>query len=341
MRRLLTALILLLAVFLLLSRLAEVEQVLETLQRGNVLWLGLAGVLQLAWLANATFTYQRLYRLLGMSSPFRHLLPLATTSNFVNTVAPSGGVGGMAVFISHGRRHGLPAARVTIVGVLFVLFDYFAFLCILALGLVVLVRRQNLDFVEVGASAILLVTTLTMAGLLALGAAAPPAFERVLLWGARTYNRLIYPIVRRPYLSEARAHSFAAETAEALQALRIHPQHYLLPAALALLGKTILMLVLVLTFLAFGVPFTSGTIIGGFSIGYLFMIVSPTPGGIGVVEGAMTLALTSLRVPLAAATVITLAYRGITFWLPFAYGFIALRVLQKQWNNSEPEQVTV
>ena len=72
-----------------------------------------------------------------------------------------------------------------------------------------------------------------------------------------------------------------------------------------------------------------GPWIGGFSIGWLFLIVSPTPAGLGIVEGAMTLALASLHVPLEAATVITLAYRGLTFWLPFGYGFVAFRYLQR------------
>lgn len=46
----------------------------------------------------------------------------------------------------------------------------------------------------------------------------------------------------------------------------------------------------------------------------------------------MTLALRSLHVPLGAAAVITLAYRGLTFWLPFLYGFVALR-----WLGRRPE----
>jgi uncharacterized protein (TIRG00374 family) len=86
--------------------------------------------------------------------------------------------------------------------------------------------------------------------------------------------------------------------------------------------------VLVCSFLSFDVPFSAGTIVGGFAIGYLFLIVSPTPSGIGVVEGVMTLALRTLRVELSDAVLITLAYRGVTFWLPMAVGAFAFRVLQ-------------
>jgi len=89
-----------------------------------------------------------------------------------------------------------------------------------------------------------------------------------------------------------------------------------------------LMLILLAAFLSFGVPFTVGTIIGGFAIAYLFLIVSPTPSGIGVVEGVMTLALGSLSVDLSQAVVITLAYRAVTFWAPLAVGALAFRILQ-------------
>jgi len=88
-----------------------------------------------------------------------------------------------------------------------------------------------------------------------------------------------------------------------------------------------MMTILLISFLSFKVPFTASTIIGGFSIAYLFLIVSPTPSGIGIVEGVMPLALSSLNVPWSQAVIITLAYRGITFWLPLGAGAIAFRML--------------
>jgi uncharacterized membrane protein YbhN (UPF0104 family) len=48
------------------------------------------------------------------------------------------------------------------------------------------------------------------------------------------------------------------------------------------------------------------------------------------VEGIMPLALSSLRVPWEQAVIITLAYRGITFWIPLAVGAFALRILERE-----------
>ncbi len=333
MRRLLIAIVALLAAVLVWSQLAEVQRVIATLQRGNLFWLALAVLVQQIWLLNTALTYRAIYRLLDMPITLRHLLPLVVTNNFINVVTPSGGVGGIALFINDARRANLSTPRVTIAGVLFVLFDYFGFLCVLALGLLVLFRRGHLNAAEIAAAAILFATAAALASLLALGARSAHALERVLVWGARAINRALLPLLRRPYLSETRAHTFAAEAAEGLRALRTDWRAYLLPAAFSLAGKALLITILFLTFLAFEQPFSVGTLIAGFSIAWLFMIVSPTPSGMGVVETVLPPALTALRVPAGAALIITLAYRGLTFWLPFGYGFLTLRWLEQRWGQ--------
>src|SRR5262249_45785008 len=161
---------------------------------------------------------------------------LAITSNFVNTAAPSGGVGGVAIFITDARQQGTSTARVTIASVLYLLFDYFGFLCVLAFGLVVLFVNNHLTWSEVVASVILLATALFLAALFALGITSPRLLERVLIWAARTVNWVLHPILRRPYLSEARASEFAGEAATGLAALRTDWREYLAPAGISLIG---------------------------------------------------------------------------------------------------------
>jgi uncharacterized protein (TIRG00374 family) len=147
---------------------------------------------------------------------------------------------------------------------------------------------------------------------------------------ARLVNRVVSPFLKRAYLSEDRAHGFAHEMAEDLKSLPEKSNGLLVPLLYSLAGKALLMLVLVAVFMAFKVPFTAGTIIGGFAISYLFLIITPTPAGVGIIEGVMPLALSSLRVPWSEAVVITLAYRGITFWIPLALGATSFRMLQRE-----------
>lgn len=330
MRNLLIALVLMLGIVFVFVNMAEVQAIAETLQRGDWHFLLLAIAIQAVWMLNVAASYRAVYRAIGLEECIERLYLLVAAANFVNVVAPSGGVGGIAVFIAEARRKGYSPARVTVAGVLVVLFDYVGFLCVLFLGLVVLFRRNNLDATELVASGILVMVASVLAVVIYLGMRSAQAMGRALAWMARLVNRLLRPFIHREYLSEERAHSFAQEAAGGLSLLGKKPENLLLPMALGLSSKALLISILFLVFLAFRVPFSVGTLVAGFSIGYLFLIVSPTPAGIGFVEGALTLGLRSLNVPLGAATVVALAYRGISLWLPLFFGMFAFRWLSHQ-----------
>jgi uncharacterized protein (TIRG00374 family) len=58
--------------------------------------------------------------------------------------------------------------------------------------------------------------------------------------------------------------------------------------------------------------------------------IIPIPGGIGAVEGAMSLALSAAGVQYGAAITAVLLFRTVTFWLPAPAGWLALHYLQRQ-----------
>ena len=330
MRQLIIAIALMLGVYFVIGKFAELQVILDTLKRGDLYFIFFAFLVELLWLVNQAASYRSIYRLFGLTEEIRNLVAMAAAANFVNVVAPSVGVGGIAVFVSQARRNGYYSARVMEAGVLFVLFEYLGFLVVLAFGLVVLMRRNNLTAAELTASAILVVAAVAMSVLVYLGVRSSRRLGDLLAWMARRINRLLWPLLRHDYLSEARAHAFAMDMATGLHEVRNQRASLIFPAVLAVSSKVLLILILLLMFLAFEVPFTLGVLVAGFSIGYLFLIVSPTPAGIGFVEGALTLALNSLNVPLGAAAVLTAAYRGITFWVPLLEGMLAFRWLSRE-----------
>jgi uncharacterized protein (TIRG00374 family) len=280
----------------------------------------------------AGLTFRSLYLVLGIDETVYKLSLLSAAANFVNIVAPSAGMGGMVVFMSNAHRHGLSRGKITVASMLYILLDYIAFMVVLSLGLIVLVRRNDLGASEIAASAIIFFIASGLGFLMYLGSRSASALGHALAWLARLVNRIANPFIHREYLSEARAHEFAQEMAHDLKSLPERPRSLALPLAYAFANKSLLMCILVSIFLAFQVPFSAGTIIGGFAISYLFLIVSPTPSGIGIVEGVMPLALSSLRVPWSQAVIITLAYRGITFWIPLGVGAWAFRVVNREKN---------
>jgi hypothetical protein len=231
------------------------------------------------------------------------------------------------MFLADGRKRGHPSGKVTVAGALYLLLDYAAFFCVLAAGIVVLIRRNNFGAGEISASLILLAVAIALGAILYLAYKSPVALGRGLARAARLLNGLVRPFIHREYLSEVRAHEFAGDVSSGLGSLPEKPRTLVIPFLLALLNKILLAVILMLCFLAFEVPFSAGTIVGGFAITYLFIIVSPTPAGVGLVEGLMPVALRTLRVDFSQAVIVTLAFRGITFWLPLASGAAAFRGL--------------
>jgi glycosyltransferase 2 family protein len=329
MRKFIVAIVLLLGFIFVIGRLTEIQSIAQTLQRGNIWFIILAFIVEILWVFNCGASFKAIYRGMAIEERLGTLSLIVLAANSVNVVAPSGGVSGMAIFVSEARRRNYSAARVAAAAVLYLLFDYLGLIAVLAVGLVVLIRRNDLSIVVILASAALVGLAMLFSYLINLGMQSAVSFGNALAKLSRLVNRILRPFIHREYLSEANAHEFAHDAAEGLILIRSRPRSILPPLMFAITNKILQILVLTLVFLAFKVPISIGTIIACFSIGTLFVIVSPTPAGIGVVEGALTLALTSMYISLEDAAVITLSYRGITFWIPMLVGMISLRVLER------------
>lgn len=332
MRKFLIAIALLLGVIYIITRFTEVQGIYETIQKGDWRFILLALIVEAAWIYNLGLAYQAVYRVFDLKVGSLHMMMLYTAGFFISVVTPSAGATAMAVYLSDARRMNFSSARVMIGWAMNVLFEFVALLCYVVLGLAVLARRNNLQWSEITASIILLIMALGLGTLLYLGLRSEKLLGNFLAFLARIINFCARPFIRRSFVDETRAHSFAHETAEGIDIIRHNPRSLLRPLVFSLINKTLLIIVFLLVFLAFKVPFSAGTIFAGFSIGQLFVIVSPTPGGIGIVEGIMTLTLTSLYVKVEAATILTLVYRAYTFWLPLLVGMVTIRHIQ----NSKP-----
>lgn len=309
---------------------SEIKGIVETLRNAHLRFLALAIVLQIIWFAGVALVYLELYKLMGISEDLPHMTLLASAVNFINIVAPSAGMGGMAVFIDDAGRRGHPHGRVVAAAALFVFLDYISFLVVLALGLFVLFRRNTLNSAEIIPTLILLAVVTFAGWLLYTGARSPSALGTALARMGSGLNKVIRLVVRRDYFHEERAYIFAAEISDGLSVLREEYRGLLLPLLYLGVNRTIQILILMMAFLSFDVGFTAGTLIGGYAVGYLVAIVSPTPMGVGIVEGTYPVVLAALGVPLAQGIIVTLTFRFVTFWLPLGLGAITFRYMNRR-----------
>lgn len=334
MRNILIVLIISLGVLFVIGQFAEVQSIIETLQKGDWRYLLIAMSLIFLWLIIVAATFKFLFLALEMEEKLINLIFTIAAVNFVNIVTPTAGIGGLTVLISESQKPGNSSGKITIAGVLYILFDYASFFLILILGFIVLFRRNNITVVDITAAGLFIILATCVASMLYLGTRSPKRLGNTLAWMAKFINKILLPIRHKPYLHEERAYEFVREAAEGLAQMRKEPGHFIVPGILVLTNKLLLILVLFMVFLAFDVPYSIGTIIAAFSIANLFIIVSPSPSGVGFVESAMTLTLNSFYLPLSDAVVVALAYRGLTFWLPLLLGFISFRYIIRKKDNA-------
>ena len=148
--------------------------------------------------------------------------------------------------------------------------------------------------------------------------------------------------LRRGALPHVWAESQATNLVGAAEAITARPAQVAATLGLGLLVHLINLGILSLLFLAFRQHPEVSTLLAGYSMGMLFWYVAIVPQGIGAVEGAIALALVSLGTQAEPATLLSLGFRGLIFWMPLAIGFFMLRKLRSsgQAESEEPAPIS-
>ena len=229
MKKMIIVIVLFLGVFVIAASFSELETILAALQKAHLGFFILAIFIQIIWFITTGKMYQSIYHLLGIHGKILTLSKIATAANFINVVAPTAGVGGVALFASEARRRGHPPGKVTVAAALFLALDQAAFLVILAFGLVILWRRNDLDAGEISASIFLFVIAVAYAFILYLGYRSETKLAEVLARLVHLVNRLGKLFRKDEYLSETRAREFAHEIADGFSGLTEKPSSLIRP----------------------------------------------------------------------------------------------------------------
>lgn len=313
--------------WVLAQRFAEIQQLLGTLVQGDWPWVITAIVLEIIYYVIFAALFKTAFDLIEIPTRLRDLIPIAFAFLFANTTTASGGTAGLALFVDDIRRRGGSAARATAGTLLAHTANYGMFAVLLTLGLFFLFLQNDLTGLEVVSALILFLLVLVLCSVLVLGLRWPHVLQALLHWIQGAVNQA-GRWVKRPFiLSDTWAEKNASDFIAAAQAIAVHPARLGKLLGLALCTHLIHVLVLFSLFYAFHQAATPGILLAGYTMSILFMIVSPTPNGIGVVEAVVPIMYNSLGVPTDTGIIITFAFRGITFWIPMVIGFILLRQL--------------
>lgn len=311
----------------------QLADILDVLQEG--VWYIVVGTVFVlaAAMYNQAALYASIYRILELPAHRHEMLPLYLVRRFVMVAAPSGGFSGWVPFLQFARRREIGVGTVFVANLIYTILWYSTFLLFLLFGLIYLFIAHDLQWFEISAALVMLVGDLVMVAGLVLAWVAPRTLDKILHAVATASEWLFGRLKRQPPLTRAQLTTFFNDLENGVASMkRAGFRRLMKPVGHALLNEALHTLMFFLVALAFGERLHFGVLVTAYSISILFWVVSPTPGGLGFVEGTLILVLTSLQVPAHSATVITLAYRGITFWLPFVLGFASLR-----WFNKQPQ----
>ncbi|MCX6100425.1 MAG: lysylphosphatidylglycerol synthase domain-containing protein, partial [Candidatus Bipolaricaulota bacterium] len=88
------------------SRLGDLKQLAAVLAAGRWQWVVLAAASQVGYFVLFAWMYQVAFSSVGVQTRVRELVPVVLGAVFVNTLAPSGGTAGMALYTDNAVRRG-------------------------------------------------------------------------------------------------------------------------------------------------------------------------------------------------------------------------------------------
>lgn len=314
------------AVLALVARIGQMAQFVAALQTAQVGWVVAALGAQLIWLWLQVEQFRATHQLAGSVQTLKSIIPVALANNFILVAAPSGSLSTFALFISDAQQRKLSQPKVMLGVMLFAVVEAVALSLSIGLALVLNVAGKFFIIASLPAVVMLSLTLIYILALV-LGMRAPDRLERWLIGLTGIINRITGRLFHRDVLPKTTIHQFALTLADDLTQLNRQPTRcWLWPILVAMLTKVSLMGVLALTALAFGQGLSVAVLISSVAVASTLTIVSPTPLGVGIVEGALAYVLAVSGVQTERALLISLLYRGFTLWLPMLYGFVALQV---------------
>lgn len=297
--------------FVVLPQLGSARHALESLQQPPILLIVLAVVLEGA--SNAAYSALTA-RVMGRKRlSYFSALRIDATDLGVNHVVPGGGASASAVRYALFRRMRIPAREALSGAVFEITVSNLALGVLFGVGLVISLPALGGS----GYFSLALVTTVVLF-------AAAAFVGWALLRRTNTCIRVARWVgghLRQ--LGPDKAESFVTSMTERVRSLIHEPRKLWATVALALGNWTLDAAALAVMLAAFGHLPPFGTVIVVYGLGSILAMLPLTPGGIGLVEGAMVPAFAALGVPPGTALLAVVGWRVLEYWLPIPVAAIA------------------
>lgn len=294
---------------------------LDTMATGSLIPLVISIILMLARHFTQALSYDAAFDAVGHRTGIWHNIVLIFSLVFINTFCLFSGATGVAFIIDDAHREGLDAGQST-GGAILSQIGYFAAVFVISvLGFLTMLASGHTNTLFVIGGLILALVLVGLSSLFFFGHYKPKVLFRIFFTIEKIVNKVlgIFKKSLKPTWGRDMAHSFASTS----DLLAKNPKGTAITVAYASLSAILNMACLVAIGYAFGFEHVEG-LVAAFSVSAISVLLSPTPQGVGVVEAAIIAILTMYGCPVGASTAISLVYRGVMFWIPFAIGAVLL-----------------
>jgi uncharacterized membrane protein YbhN (UPF0104 family) len=210
--------------WLLVSRMGEIEKTAEPLVRGQIDWILAAAILQVLYYAVFACMFKSAFYTVGVESRIRDLLPVTFGALFVNVVAPTWGMAGAALYIDDAAHRGESPARAAAGTLLAQTADFTSFALILGGGVAYLLIRHRLRGYEIFGTLVLLAILCSLALSLILALWRPVILKRMMFSAQNIINSIMLRIRRPAILSDGWAEKNASDFSMAAGAIKDRPK---------------------------------------------------------------------------------------------------------------------
>jgi uncharacterized protein (TIRG00374 family) len=306
--------ILIIFVWAIITHFAQTKQIVSVMAHGRWYWIGLALLCQIFFYPFYAYFLEAVFKVFKVNFVRKKVLPVYMATKFTDVTLPVATVGKVLIFVRYGKKHELSPLG-TGIGISFVLLlEMISFLIISIISLGILAFFGQTRGYLIATLLFLFLFVLFVVLFIIKLSIYKQTPGRYFLWAIKYVARLSGQ-------GSVEYHQIEKIFLEIGDDLRRSKDQILPTIGLSIGVHLINMLTFAFIYLAFVGHLNVSAVVAGYIAGLLFTIVSITPQGVGVAEAVMVETLHSFGLDVSSSAVVTLAFRGLLYWLPVFVGF--------------------
>lgn len=308
---------------------SELETLFNILRKGTWYWVLILIFTQVVFLYSQLEIFSLLFGVFKVFPSLRKIAKIYFSINFANLTLPSAGVSGLALFAKIGPVvTGIKNAQAFVLNLMYYLINYASFCVIIVFAFPLLKTIDRLQTYHYLSASVIFLIVIFGIWLVYLAFINKSHLKKIIKTISSFVNSVARLFLKKDVISTQNSHDFSQELHTLAKEYKNNKNYFIESIFFSLAGHLLQIAVLYFSFYAFGINPPLYVVLVGYIFSIIFVLVSPTPSGIGIVEPTMVLMMSSMGVSIESATIATMVFRGISFWMPFFIGMFAARNLK-------------